>query len=55
MKAGDRRARSGGWVGAPTDIAVISMAGIVYSSSVRVAGDEMDEAIIKYLRKKYKT
>ncbi len=39
--------------GGTTDIAVISMAGIVYSSSVRVAGNEMDEAIIKYLRKKY--
>ncbi len=39
--------------GGTTDIAVISMAGIVYGSSVRVAGDEMDEAIIKYLRKKY--
>ncbi len=39
--------------GGTTDIAVISMAGIVYSSSVRVAGNEMDEAIIRYLRKKY--
>jgi rod shape-determining protein MreB len=39
--------------GGTSDIAVISMAGIVYSSSVRVAGNEMDEAIIKYLRKKY--
>jgi rod shape-determining protein MreB len=39
--------------GGTTDIAVISMAGIVYSNSVRVAGNEMDEAIIKYLRKKY--
>jgi rod shape-determining protein MreB len=39
--------------GGTTDIAVISMAGIVYSSSVRVAGNEMDEAVIKYLRKKY--
>jgi len=39
--------------GGTTDVAVISMAGIVYSSSVRVAGNEMDEAIIKYLRKKY--
>jgi rod shape-determining protein MreB len=39
--------------GGTTDIAVISMAGIVYSNSVRVAGDEMDEAIIKYLRKRY--
>ena len=39
--------------GGTTDVAVISMAGIVYSSSVRVAGNEMDEAITKYLRKKY--
>ena len=39
--------------GGTTDVAVISMTGIVYSSSVRVAGNEMDEAIIKYLRKKY--
>ena len=39
--------------GGTTDVAVISMAGIVYSSSVRVAGNEMDEAVIKYLRKKY--
>ncbi len=39
--------------GGTTDVAVISMAGTVYSSSVRVAGNEMDEAIIKYLRKKY--
>ncbi len=39
--------------GGTTDVAVISMAGIVYASSVRVAGNEMDEAIIKYLRKKY--
>ena len=39
--------------GGTTDIAVISMAGIVYSSSVRVAGNEMDESVIKHLRKKY--
>ncbi len=39
--------------GGTTDVAVISMAGIVYASSVRVAGNEMDEAIIKYLRKNY--
>ena len=39
--------------GGTTDVAVISMAGTVYSSSVRVAGNEMDEAIIQYLRKKY--
>ena len=39
--------------GGTTDVAVISMAGIVYASSVRVAGNAMDEAIIKYLRKNY--
>jgi rod shape-determining protein MreB len=39
--------------GGTTDIAVISMAGIVYSKSVRVAGNEMDEAVIQYIKKKY--
>ncbi len=39
--------------GGTTDIAVISMAGIVYSRSVRVAGNEMDEAIIGYIKKKH--
>jgi rod shape-determining protein MreB len=39
--------------GGTTDIAVISLAGIVYSKSVRVAGNEMDEAIIQYIKKKY--
>ena len=39
--------------GGTTDIAVISMAGIVYSKSVRVAGNEMDEAIMHYLKRKY--
>ncbi len=39
--------------GGTTDVAVISMSGIVYSRSVRVAGNEMDEAIIAYLKKKY--
>ena len=39
--------------GGTTDIAVISLAGIVYSKSVRVAGNEMDEAIIQYIRKTY--
>ena len=39
--------------GGTTDVAVISLAGIVYSRSVRVAGNEMDEAIIQYLKKKY--
>jgi rod shape-determining protein MreB len=39
--------------GGTTDVAVISLAGVVYSRSVRVAGNEMDEAIIQYLKKKY--
>jgi rod shape-determining protein MreB and related proteins len=39
--------------GGTTDVAVISLSGIVYSRSVRVAGNEMDEAIIQYLKKKY--
>ena len=39
--------------GGTTDIAVISLAGIVYSRSVRVAGNEMDEAITAYLKRKY--
>jgi rod shape-determining protein MreB len=39
--------------GGTTDIAVISLAGIVYSKSVRVAGNEMDEAIIQSIKKKY--
>jgi rod shape-determining protein MreB len=39
--------------GGTTDIAVISLAGIVYAKSVRVAGNEMDEALIQYIKKKY--
>ena len=39
--------------GGTTDIAVISLAGIVYSKAVRVAGNEMDEAIIHYIKKAY--
>jgi rod shape-determining protein MreB len=39
--------------GGTTDVAVISMAGIVYSRTVRVAGNEMDEAIIQYVKKRY--
>src|SRR6187551_1859655 len=39
--------------GGTTDIAVISLSGIVYSRSVRVAGNEMDEAIIAYIKKTY--
>ncbi|NUP05624.1 MAG: rod shape-determining protein [Polyangiaceae bacterium] len=39
--------------GGTTEVAVISLAGIVYSQSVRVAGDKMDEAIIGYIKRKY--
>ena len=39
--------------GGTTDVAVISLAGIVYSRSVRIAGNEMDEAIIQYIKRKY--
>jgi len=39
--------------GGTTDVAVISMAGIVTSRSVRVAGNEMDEAIIQHIKRKY--
>jgi rod shape-determining protein MreB len=39
--------------GGTTEVAVISMNGIVYSQSVRVAGDKMDEAIVQYLKRKY--
>jgi rod shape-determining protein MreB len=39
--------------GGTTDVAVISLAGTVYSRSVRVAGNEMDDAVIQYLKRKY--
>ncbi len=39
--------------GGTTDIAVISLGGIVVSNSLRVAGNKMDEAIVKYVRAKY--
>src|ERR671927_792341 len=39
--------------GGTTDIAVISLSGIVYSRSDKVAGNEMDEAIIQYIKRKY--
>ena len=39
--------------GGTTDIAVISLAGIVYSRSLRVAGDAMDEAIILYMKREH--
>ena len=39
--------------GGTTDVAVISLTGIVYSRSVRVAGNEMDDAIMQYMKRKY--
>jgi len=39
--------------GGTTEVAVISLSGIVYSRSVRIAGDEMDESIVQYIRKNY--
>ncbi len=39
--------------GGTTEVAVISLAGIVYSRSLRVAGDKMDEAITQYIKRKY--
>ncbi|QTA78576.1 Cell shape-determining protein [Desulfonema limicola] len=39
--------------GGTTEVAVISLAGIVYSRSIRVAGDKMDSAIIQYIKRKY--
>ncbi|MBM3243222.1 MAG: rod shape-determining protein [Candidatus Omnitrophica bacterium] len=39
--------------GGTTEIAVISLAGIVFSKSIRIGGDEMNEAIIEYLKKTY--
>jgi rod shape-determining protein MreB len=39
--------------GGTTEVAVISLAGIVYSKSVRVAGDKLDEAIVQYMKRKY--
>ncbi len=39
--------------GGTTEVAVISLAGIVYSQSIRVGGDKMDEAIVAYMKRKY--
>jgi len=39
--------------GGTTEVAIISLAGIVYSTSIRVAGDKLDEAIIQHLKRKY--
>jgi rod shape-determining protein MreB len=39
--------------GGTTEVAVISLAGIVYAKSVRVAGDKMDDSIIQYIKRKH--
>lgn len=39
--------------GGTTEVAVISLGGIVYSHSLRVAGDKMDEAILQYIKRKH--
>jgi rod shape-determining protein MreB len=39
--------------GGTTEVAVISLAGIVYSQSIRVGGDKMDDAIVAYMKRKY--
>ncbi|MDY0361622.1 MAG: rod shape-determining protein [Desulforegulaceae bacterium] len=39
--------------GGTTEVAVISLAGIVYSRSLRVAGDKMDSSIMQYIKRKY--
>ena len=39
--------------GGTTEVAVISLGGIVYSQSIRVGGDKMDEAVIAYMRRNY--
>ena len=40
--------------GGTTEVAVISLGGIVVSQSIRVGGDEIDEAIVKYVQREYK-
>ena len=37
--------------GGTTEVAIISLNGVVYSSSVRIGGDKFDEAIINYIRR----
>ena len=39
--------------GGTTEVAVISLAGVVFCKSIRIGGDELDEAIIQYLKKTY--
>jgi rod shape-determining protein MreB len=39
--------------GGTTEVAVLSLAGVIYCKSVRIAGDKMDEAIVQHIRKHY--
>ena len=39
--------------GGTADIAVISLGGVVVSNSIKVAGDDFDEAIVRFMRKKH--
>jgi len=39
--------------GGTTEVAVIALAGVVYSRSIRVGGDKMDDAIVQYIKRKY--
>ncbi len=39
--------------GGTTEVAVISLAGVVYSQSVRIGGDKLDESIVQYMKRKY--
>lgn len=39
--------------GGTTEVTVISLSGIVYSKSIRIGGDEMDEAVIQFMKRKY--
>ncbi len=39
--------------GGTTEVAVISLAGVVYSNSIRVAGEKIDNAIVQYMKRKY--
>jgi rod shape-determining protein MreB len=39
--------------GGTSEVAVISLSGIVYCKSLRVAGDKIDEEIVQYMKRKY--
>ena len=39
--------------GGTTEVAVISLSGIVYGDSARIGGDQMDETIVQYIKQKY--